>query len=247
MSYGKEFDIAFKITGYFETSGDIWGEVTGNFDGQGLSFGPNQQCYGQGSLQILLNRVIISNPQDVMTAFGPLYESLKQSIGLRTLQQQLQYAITTFNDSNNRLKPEWNLAFKKLGQCSSMQNVFIDEAKKIADNAYILANWIKQSDKPTIREFCFAYDTTTQNGGIGSTVKTCLSLIRPLVAPFKKKQNDWLRLVAWARSAWSYIEGNAPFAIDTLERKLLIIEGHGKRGGSYLDLEKQFGLSDEVY
>lgn len=47
---------ALRVTAAYETSGDPFQSVTGNFDGAGLSFGPLQVNFGTGTLQELFAR-----------------------------------------------------------------------------------------------------------------------------------------------------------------------------------------------
>ena len=53
----QAFDYALRVTAAYETSGDPYLQVTGNFDQQGLSFGPIQANLGTGSLQELFRRL----------------------------------------------------------------------------------------------------------------------------------------------------------------------------------------------
>lgn len=50
------FDCGIQVTAAFETSGDPYQQVTGNFDGAGLSFGPIQCNLLSGTLQDLFRR-----------------------------------------------------------------------------------------------------------------------------------------------------------------------------------------------
>jgi hypothetical protein len=50
------FDLGMQVTAAYETSGDPYQQVTGNFDGAGLSFGPIQCNLGTGTLQELFRR-----------------------------------------------------------------------------------------------------------------------------------------------------------------------------------------------
>jgi len=64
------FALAANITGSFEgTSG--WGNISNNFDGQGMSLGLNQQNFGQGSLQPLLIDALKNNMPTVKPLFSP--------------------------------------------------------------------------------------------------------------------------------------------------------------------------------
>lgn len=51
------FGCGVKVTAAFETTGDPYQQVTGNFDGSGLSFGPIQCNLGSGTFQELFRRM----------------------------------------------------------------------------------------------------------------------------------------------------------------------------------------------
>ena len=53
----RAFDYALRVTAAYETSGDPYLQVTGNFDQMGLSFGPIQLNLGTGTLQELFRRL----------------------------------------------------------------------------------------------------------------------------------------------------------------------------------------------
>ena len=64
------FDCGMQVTAAFETSGDPYQQVTGNFDGAGLSFGPIQCNLGTGTLQELFRRFRGENEPLLRSCFG---------------------------------------------------------------------------------------------------------------------------------------------------------------------------------
>jgi hypothetical protein len=58
----KAVILGLSISGSYEGP-DSWGNITGDFDGQGLSLGLLNQCLGQGSLQPLLVRLRDEHPE----------------------------------------------------------------------------------------------------------------------------------------------------------------------------------------
>ncbi len=56
MSVEDALEISFYVTSGYETSGDPFQKVTGNFDGAGLSFGPSQVNFGARTLVRLFRR-----------------------------------------------------------------------------------------------------------------------------------------------------------------------------------------------
>jgi len=68
----RAFGIALNVSGSFE--GDTgWDNITGNFDGQGLSLGLLNQCLGQGSLQPLMIGLRTKHPEKFKSFFSPAH------------------------------------------------------------------------------------------------------------------------------------------------------------------------------
>ncbi|MCB1759766.1 MAG: hypothetical protein KDI68_08315 [Gammaproteobacteria bacterium] len=63
------FDCGVRVTAAFETSGDPFQQVTGNFDGAGLSFGPIQCNLKSGTLQELFRRMRGEDPERLARCF----------------------------------------------------------------------------------------------------------------------------------------------------------------------------------
>lgn len=63
------FDCGMQVTAAFETSGDPYRQVTGNFDGAGLSFGPIQCNLLSGTLQELFHRFRGADENNLRTCF----------------------------------------------------------------------------------------------------------------------------------------------------------------------------------
>jgi len=64
------FECGLKVTAAFETSGDPFQAVTGNFDGAGVSFGPIQFNFGTGTLQGLFKRFRGEDENRLRRCFG---------------------------------------------------------------------------------------------------------------------------------------------------------------------------------
>ena len=50
LTIDQALKTAFSVTAGFETAGDKFQQIAGNFDGAGLSFGPAQVNFGTGTL-----------------------------------------------------------------------------------------------------------------------------------------------------------------------------------------------------
>jgi len=245
MTKDKAFETAFKITSWFETGDQPFTQASGNFDGQGLSWGPRQTCIGQGSLQPLLQRMSVSCQAILVAELGSLKASFDQMLAIGDTKKQTAFVVTNWNSATNRLLPQWNVAFAALGKHQEIQDIFMAEAKNAILAVDDLAKFINGSGPVPFRTWCLAFDINTQNGGFASWFKAVLTVIKPMLAPLKQDDRDWMRTVVWLRAAQSYIKGNRPFALDVLSRKLLIVEGHGKFRGGYVDLDATLGVTDE--
>src|SRR3989454_8043846 len=74
------------LTGAFETNQpppDCFAGLSGDFDGQGISFGVLQWNLGQGSLQPLLRKIIKAEPEMVESIFAQNYEELDSVLAAR--------------------------------------------------------------------------------------------------------------------------------------------------------------------
>src|SRR3954468_13767234 len=69
LGLDEALETAFSVTAAFETAGDKFQQVTGNFDGAGLSFGPAQVNFGSGTLVPLLRKFIAADADAVRNCF----------------------------------------------------------------------------------------------------------------------------------------------------------------------------------
>src|SRR6266705_6917952 len=82
------------LTGAFETNHpppDCFAGLSGDFDGQGISFGVLQWNLGQGSLQPMLRKIIKAEPEIVESIFAQNYEELK-SVLAASKSKQMDWA-----------------------------------------------------------------------------------------------------------------------------------------------------------
>lgn len=242
----EAFHIAFKTTAWFETSGKLFTLSVGNFDKQGLSWGPRQNCIGQGSLQPLMRRMLTDDPAGLATALGPLLASFQDVARPRPTGEQLAIVVGQWNDDRGRLKPEWTAAFERLGALPTVQTIFMDSAMESVSAVDVLAKWIAGSDPVTVRAWAVAYDFVTQNGGFHPAFMVAISAFLLALAPFRKDPRDRMRAICWLRAGWTYIRGQRQFADDVLGRKLLLVEGSGKFRGEFVDVDDLYGISDEA-
>jgi len=163
-SYLKE---ALRITGAFEGSG--YGEVSGNFDGQGLSIGVLQWNYGQGSIQSKILRPLIGRygalsidncfPSKVSHS---AYMSRKEGIAFSKRMQTKTWSWKR-RRFIIRMKPEWTNAWRHLLTSSMGREQQLIAADSVAMKAW---NYAELYNMKSLKSFCWFFDIVTQNGSL---------------------------------------------------------------------------------
>lgn len=121
-------------TGFFE--GDKgYSTVSGNFDGQGISFGIIQFNFGQGSLAPLLKEYIQNNGTEFDTVFGAAKAKILRDIVLNKTQAQQIAWGDSISTSGGQVIPEWKTLFENMGAKSSNQALQKKHAQSYIDRA----------------------------------------------------------------------------------------------------------------
>ena len=165
---------AVDITCRFESSGDLFEAVEGDFDKMGISCGCLQWNIGQGSLQPMVQNVGKAEVQARMPTLGAdMWAACASSIaqGLKIVRgwQKANSAGTP------KLLPVPKAELKALMGGSAMRAEQQRKIDAVADQAMTMAtNWAKDRDNtaPDKRLFCWMFDVATQNGSLeGQTPK----------------------------------------------------------------------------
>jgi hypothetical protein len=159
---------ALNITGDFETEGEPWAMIAGNFDGQGISCGVLQQNIGQGSLQPLVKAC----GADVISKYMPVYGEKFWSACNKTVSEGLKIVISWQDKQGSKyiIKPTILAELQKLFGSPEMIQQQVNAVKEVSQTAFEKAKaWAKDSRNsslPNLREFCWFFDIFTQNGGM---------------------------------------------------------------------------------
>jgi hypothetical protein len=127
------------LTGSFETNNslpDCFAGLSGDFDGQGISFGVLQWNLGQGSLQPLLRKIIKAEPEIVESIFAQNYEELNSMLAA-SKSKQLDWARSIQN-LKHILNEPWNGHFKTLGRQPLFQDIQVESATRLFNSASAL-------------------------------------------------------------------------------------------------------------
>jgi hypothetical protein len=231
------------LTGSFETTSappECFCGITGDFDGQGISFGALQWNFGQGSLQPLLKRMITTQRgvcEGVFHEYLPVLEAVLAS------SREEQFAFCrSVQDTRHAVVEPWRGMFKALGRTPEFQAIQTEEIRGVHARAQKLAADYGLSSE---RAVALMFDIIVQNGSISEVVKAQIhadfAQLPPALKPAERELAR-MRIVAQRRAS----AARPQFVADVLSRKMTIAEGSGMVHGLFYDLEDQFGLRLET-
>ena len=219
---------AFMVTARYETSGDPFKQVTGNFDKAGLSFGPSQWNFGTGTLQPLLRRFIEEDEVAMRAAFteddsDDDYKELLDVLDRdRVSQVRWGNSISTGRRLADVIQP-WKGYFKKVGSVERFRSIMVEEslvkygARMLKEVKY-LQSLVPGIQIDHLRAVCALYDLVIQQGSLNKAHAE----IEARVA--KEKPQDQLHLVRIAVEERG-LKANPPWRADTISRRIGILEG----------------------
>jgi len=228
------------LTGTFETGRgppECFAGLSGDFDGQGLSFGALQWNFGQDTLQPLLNEMARNHTRTMRSIFQSNYDVLLAA--LRADKRELmRFARSIQHPVTHAVHEPWRGMFKSLARSDAFQAIQVKHARSAYRRAKALASeyglWSQ-------RGTALMFDIVVQNGGINSAVKErIMAEIRRLPARLDKPGVEVARMQIIANRR---AEAAKPVWIeDVCARKLCIADGEGVVHGIAFDLEAQFGI-----
>lgn len=167
---------AVEITSTFETGkrGGFFG-LTGNSDGQGLSFGLVNWTIGTGSLQPLLRRFAQAHPMRWLAVFGahaPSFRALIAEEGKAAERRQLDFAIAEMNErlfveqkgkrvERWRICEPWVSYFRKLSEDQEFQRIQVLGVRDLLRKA---DEYCRKFGMRSERAFAFMFDAVSSHG-----------------------------------------------------------------------------------
>jgi hypothetical protein len=227
------------LTGAFETSFPPPGcftTLTGDFDGQGLSYSALQWNLGQGTLQPLLVEMNTRHPDLMLRLFGDAHSQLSKMLS-QPRPQQLAWARSVQN-ATHKVEERWTGCFRDLGRTSQFQTIAMHQASALYDAALGLCRNLGLHSQ---RGAALMFDIKVQNGGINSTA---LAAIQREIAALPAGDPDVIE-AARMRSAANRVadSANPRWREDVRSRKLVVANGTGVVHGVHYDLAAQFALT----
>ena len=228
------------LTGAFETNQpppDCFAGLSGDFDGQGISFGVCQWNLGQGSLQPLLEEMNQGHAEILQQIFNQQYPEFQAMLGAAR-QEQLAWARSIQNLEHVLVEP-WRGQFRALGRRPEFQEIQAKYAAKLYEAAQALCGVYGVVSG---RAVALMFDIKVQNGSISDLVKAQIKQdfaqlgISGDPADLEVAR---LRIIANRRA-----EAAKPqWVEDVRTRKLTIANGIGVVHGNHYDLEEQYGIT----
>lgn len=228
------------LTGTIETGRpipDCFAAASGDFDGQGLSFGALQWNLGQGSLQPLFKEMAEEHPNLLENICHDYFPELK-AIFTSDKDDQLAWVRSAQDQRRFILIEPWKGLLTALGRTSEFQDIQVSAAGKLFNDAKALcAEYGLWSE----RGVALMFDIKTQNGSIPPLVKSqVMADFARLASDLSSDEAEEARLVIVANRRAEAC--NPRWIEDVRKRKVAIAHGEGMVHGNYLHLEDQFGI-----
>lgn len=226
------------LTGSFETSSPVpqcFSGLTGNFDGQGMSFGALQWNFGQGSLQPLLQKMVANHQSVIAGIFGADFAELRRMLAMTSKADQVAWAagIQTAKFSVNQ---PWRGYFVALGQTDEYQAIQADAAAAVYAKGL---GYCRQFGLKSERAAALMFDIVTQNGSINATVAGLIDADFAKLPAGQTDETPKLAIVANRRAEAS----NPKWVENVRARKLVIANGRGTANGMTYDLAKSYAIT----
>lgn len=175
VDLAQAIETAFSVTTAFETAGDAYQQVTGNFDKAGLSFGPAQVNFLMGTLPPLFEEFRQADEEALRSCFGSAahYAEWNEVLAMSEPADQVQWAngISTGRGNHDVVQP-WKGYLQAVGRVNTFRAIMVQSILRshgpyaLADVEYLqgLAPGVRIDH---LRCLCALYDTAIQQGGVG--------------------------------------------------------------------------------
>lgn len=259
---------AVRITSTFETGRPGgFGGLTGNFDGQGLSFGLMNFAFKAGSLPPLLQVFITKHPDRYAAAFGKDADRFEAIVfatrpdpsnprrRVRDLERQMGFVNTQMNlyprkARGNKIVEPWKSNFRRLENNPDFQKIQIKAVRRALERARY---WYNYFEFKTERGFVFMFDLVSSHGGAWLNAPRFKGrrrvLLQKMLAAKKARlgrdtltEREKMEVIANMIADVSLPEWREKARV----RKLWFVRGIGEVHGHTWDIRKDFGVADNA-
>ncbi len=221
----QALETAFSVTSAFETSGDRFQQITGNFDGAGLSFGPAQWNFKSKTLVPLFRKFQEADETALRACFPDEvdYEEWLEVMN-RSVDEQIAWAndISTGRGGHDVVQP-WKDYFRAVGRVEKFRAIMVEQALRKYGARLLEAIQYLQSLKPDIqidhlRCVCALYDLVIQQGSLSKAKEAIERRVR------EQPPRDQFQLVSIAVEERGR-KANPRWQADCVSRRLGILNG----------------------
>lgn len=243
---GKPLDYrCLALTGSFETGSPppgCFASISGDFDGQGMSFGALQWNFGKCTLQPLLLEMLKAHRGVMEEIFGDKLPSLESALHLDR-DGAVAFARSMQDHVKNSVKEPWKGMWQALGKTAEFQEIETRSSGGFYRKALIFCHeyglWSE-------RAVSLMFDIAVQNGSIGPKVKArILDAFAKLPSGLKEEDSEVERLRIVANRRAEAADGR--WVEDVRARKLCLANGRGTVHGISYDLEGGYGIRLERF
>ncbi len=217
------FECGVKVTAAFETRGDPYQQVTGNFDGAGLSFGPIQCNLGSGTLQELFRRIRGEDELRLQSCFATVEDYLTfWNILDGPRNQAVQWAdmLSTGVRRQGFAQP-WRGYLQAVGEEPIFRDVMLryayDKYGKLLMSALAFLQGVSPIKITNLRCLAALYDMGIQQG---SLAKAYASIRRRITSEQPADEFALTRITVEERAN----KASPQWRADCLSRRLCILE-----------------------
>jgi hypothetical protein len=221
----QALETAFSVTSGFETSGDRFQQVTGNFDGAGISFGPVQWNFKSKTLAPLFRKFEETDETALRACFTDEidYEEWLKVLDL-PVDQQIEWAnnISTGRGGHDVVQP-WKGYLQAVGRFEKFRAIMVEQALRKYGARLLEAVKYLQGLKPGVeidhlRCLCSLYDLVIQQGSLNKARQAIETRVK------QENPKDQFQLVGIAVEERGR-KANRRWQADCVSRRLGILHG----------------------
>lgn len=169
----QALETAFSVTAAFETAGDRFQQITGNFDGAGLSFGPAQVNFKSETLQPLFAKFKAADEAALKACFSDIddYNDFQRILASPTPSQIAWASSISTGRGNHDVSEPWKGYFQAVGRVPlfreiTAESILRNYGGRAARAIKALEGLVPGVRITALRSICALYDLVVQQGSL---------------------------------------------------------------------------------